>query len=121
MATLKGLSHRFTVVNGRFQFTEGVEKAGDDVRFMLGFYARNRIYAPDFSPGLLWVIQRPLSVVDVYATLILGRLKKSFARYLPQVKITGLDLARSTERNAYALSVAYTYNESPEETTVQFL
>lgn len=106
---------------GRFTFTEGVEKAGDDVRFVLGFYARTRIYAPDYSPGLLWVVQRPQSTVDTYSTLILGRLKKSFTRYTPQVTITGLSLDRSRARKTYVLSVNYTYQGGKENTTVQFL
>jgi hypothetical protein len=120
-STLCGLSHRFTLQNGAFSFSQDVEKAGDDVRFVLAFYAKTRVYAPDFSPGLLWVVQRPTTTVDTFSTLILGRLKKAFTRYIPAVTIAGLSLDRVAERRSYALSVNYSYKGSPENNTVQFL
>jgi hypothetical protein len=92
---MKGLSHRFTLSNGSFALTSGAEKAKDNLSFFSFFTSISKIYDQDFNTGMLFLIQKPISAIETYKNLILGRLKLNILKYVPNIVIDDISLQYS--------------------------
>lgn len=114
---MKGLSHKFAPVNGKFVFTSGTQKATEALHFFLGFIGWFRVYAEDYPPDVLWLIQKPTSLLGTLKTLILGKLLGSVRKYLPHILVKSCNFAPTLEdRKVYVLSLDFAYAKDPDET-----
>ena len=122
-----GLSHNFNLKQGKFVLTGGQNKLKDSLFFLLLFDTIPRIYQADFAPKVMWLIQKPMSYVDTYKILLLGRLKKIVQKYVSDIKIDSIDIIsnRSRGEKSYDLSVNYSYTgdegESINDNAVKFI
>lgn len=112
---MKGLSTRFKIGSGKFQLTEGEEKAKDNLFFFMNWTFKVRVYLPEFSTGLLWLIQRPSSELVLYRSLILGNLKKLIGRFVPNIKVTSLNAFYEREHKKYGVGIRFKYKDETED------
>lgn len=119
----KGLSFKFKISNGRFILTEGEPKVRDNIAFFMSFLTSSRVYFPDFSPELLWLIQKPSSTVFQLRTLILAKLKNKLSRYIPEIAINriGLDYIRSQKQYAFYLDFTYLFENRESDEIIEFI
>lgn len=114
-----GLSHNFTLSEGAFTLTGGVEKATDSFFFFLSFAGWLRIYWEDFCPNsLVQVWQKPTSYIKQRKVLILGELTNAMRKYLPFLKVAAIDLTNNpngNDRKEYLLGVKFDYLLEPEQ------
>lgn len=109
---MKGLATNFTIQEGRFSLSSGVEKARDSVNFYCGF-DKSRTYLSDYgknSVSLLHsLMQKPISYIQRNSTLILGMLQKELQKYVPNIKVKDIDLGYFPEnRRQYLVKIEYT-------------
>lgn len=107
---MKGLSQNFQLVGGRFQFTADEAKAKDGLDFFMQFNFVSRIYNPDFTPGLLWILQKPYSMVLSAKNLLLGSLQRKILQYVPMITIDSLDTLYDKNNKEYAILVNYQFD-----------
>lgn len=121
----KGLSTTFQLAEGRFGLISGVEKSSDNIRMLLSFNGFFRVYYEDFVPEILWLLQKPVSMLNIYRTIILGGLVTVFNKYLPNLRATKIDVVYSyNNRKEYILDIQYTHNVGITKSvirTVQFI
>jgi hypothetical protein len=107
-----GLSHRFRLVNGKFELTSGANKTKDGLHFLFCFNIVPRIYLDSFCPRVLWLVQKTGSFVLSYKPLLLGRLRSLVLRYVPNIRLDGIDFYSTrnvNNDNAIEVVVNYTY------------
>ena len=109
---MKGLATNFTIQEGKFSLSSGVEKARDSVNFYCGFN-KSRTYLSDYgknSVSLLHsLMQKPISYIQRNSTLILGMLQKELQRYVPNIKVKDIDLGYFPEnRRQFLVKIEYT-------------
>lgn len=109
---MKGLTTNFTIQNGRFSLSSGIEKTRDDVNFYCGF-DKSRTYLSDYgrnSVSLLHSLtQKPISYIQSNSTLLLGMLQKELQRYVPNIKVKDIDLGYFPEnRRQFLIKIEYT-------------
>ena len=109
---MKGLATNFTIQEGKFSLSSGVEKTRDSVNFYCGF-DKSRTYLSDYgknSVSLLHsLMQKPISYIQRNSTLILGMLQKELQRYVPNIKVKDIDLGYFPEnRRQYLVKIEYT-------------
>lgn len=109
---MKGLATNFTIQEGKFSLSSGVEKARDSVNFYFGF-DKSRTYLSDYgknSVSLLHsLMQKPISYIQRNSTLILGMLQKELQKYVPNIKVKDIDLGYFPEnRRQYLVKIEYT-------------
>lgn len=109
---MKGLTTNFTIQEGKFSLSSGVEKARDSVNFYCGF-DKSRTYLSDYgknSVSLLHsLMQKPISYIQRNSTLILGMLQKELQKYVPNIKVKDIDLGYFPEnRRQYLVKIEYT-------------
>lgn len=112
---LAGLSHKFTLKDGRLQFTTNTQKATDDLHFFLGFIGWFRVYSEDFPPDVLWLIQKPVSLLTSVKTLLIGRLLNAVRKYLPVIQVNSCNFTNNQERKVWVLGIEFAYVREPEE------
>ena len=109
---MTGLATNFTIQEGKFSLSSGVEKARDSVNFYCGF-DKSRTYLSDYgknSVSLLHsLMQKPISYIQRNSTLILGMLQKELQKYVPNIKVKDIDLGYFPEnRRQYLVKIEYT-------------
>lgn len=121
----KGLSHRFSLKNGRFVLTEGSTKVKDNYHFFMTFDTVSRIYYSDFQPKLLWLIQKPSSTVNTLKGIILGRMKKVLLKYIIDAQIRSIELQqfRAGGEKGIEIKIDYIYTgkDNVEDSTTIFV
>lgn len=105
-----GLSHKFTLKDGKFLLTGGTEKADSNLSFMLHFIGWFRTYYNDFVPDILWLLQKPTSIIDSAKNIILARFLRAASKYLTFINIEKIDLSNTAQnRKHYRFVFQYTY------------
>jgi len=112
---MNGLSHKFTIVGGKFGFTSGAEKATDDLHFYLAFIGWFRVYAEDFPADILSLIQKPTSYLETIKVMLLGRILNGLRKYVTAVLVKEANFAKADDRKTYVLGLSYTYVTEPDE------
>lgn len=115
-----GLSHRFNLVNGKFNLTQGASKTKDGLYFLFCFHSIARIYRDSFSPRALNLIQKTGSYVLSYKPLILGRLRAISQIYVPNIRIDAIDffVSRGVD-NGNSTELVLTYKYIGDDNTVE--
>lgn len=104
----RGLLSRFNLKNGRFELTEGSEKASDDIWFYC-IFNKNRIYLSDFGANFVTLTQKPADYLISNRTILLGSLKKGIQKYVNNVTVDSIDIGyTSTNRRDYSMLIEYT-------------
>lgn len=115
---MKGLPSRFTLQDGKFVLTQGIEKSRDSIWFYCTF-DKFRIYVSDFGANFISLVQKPIGTLIMNRTLILGKLKQGIQKYCPTVTIKNLDIGyMSRNRREYSLMVEYTSTQE-DKTEIQ--
>lgn len=111
------LYEEVTVPKAKFSLVGGEVKANDNLLFIFKFIGFFRVYKSDFPPDLLWLLQKPVSTVLAFKTLILGNLIKTLTKYHPWIKLDGvnLDYDRINAPKDFILGIDYRYKLDPEE------
>ena len=109
---MKGLATNFTIQEGKFSLSSGIEKTRDGVNFYCGF-DKSRTYLSDYgknSVSLLHsLMQKPISYIQRNSTLILGMLQKELQKYVPNIKVKDIDLGYFPEnRRKFLVKIEYT-------------
>lgn len=109
---MTGLSTNFSIQNGKFSLSSGIEKTRDSVNFYCEF-DKSRTYLSDYgknSVSLLHsLMQKPISYIQRNSTLILGMLQKELQRYVPNIKVKDIDLGYFPEnRRQFLVKIEYT-------------
>jgi len=113
-----GLSHRFRLVNGKFELTNGATKTKDGLHFIFCFNTVSRIYLDSFSPKVLSLVQKTGSYILSYKPLLLGRLRSIVLMYVPNVRLDSMDFFSSrnvNNDNAIEVVINYTYVGDKEQ------
>lgn len=110
----KGLSQKFQLTSGRFTFTEGADKAKDNLSFFMSFIFVRRIYMTAFNPDIGWIVQKPASMVLSLKTLLLGNLQKKIVTYIPDIKVESMDTLFDRANKEYAVFIRYKYQSNPQ-------
>lgn len=113
-----------TVKNKKFELIGGTKKAGDNVTMLFGFIGWFRIYYPDFVPQMLELLQQPTSIVYSMKSVVIGKLKKIMAKYIPEIDVAGISMVYDyRDRKLFTLAVDYTFQLEEKEnfTVVRFL
>lgn len=120
-----GLPYRFSLTEtGAFKLIGGGTKAQDGLAMMLTFIGWHRTYYPDFSPDVLWLLQKPTSMVESFKTVILSRFVRAINKYIPTINVEKINIQYDyTDRKKFGTAIQYTYNLEPENTikTVSFI
>ncbi len=104
----KGLPSRFYLKDGKFVLTNGVEKSRDNIWFYC-IFDKFRIYTSDFGADFVSLVQKPIAVLIMNKTLILGKLKKGIQKYVPNVTVNNIDIGyTSKDRRNYSMMIEYT-------------
>lgn len=104
---MKGLTCRFQLHKGKFQLTEGNIKVKDSLWFYCTF-DKFRVYLSDYGADFLSLVQKPLTSLQLNRTLILGKLQKGVEKYVPDVKVRGIDIGYDvSDRTSYHLLIDY--------------
>ena len=104
---MKGLSCRFQLYKGKFQLTEGPLKVRDSLWFYCTF-DKFRVYLSDYGADFLSLVQKPISTLQLNRTLILGKLQKGVEKYVPDIKVNGIDIGYDmADRTEYHLLINY--------------
>lgn len=115
---MKGLPCRFSLKNGKFLLTEGVEKSRDNIWFYCVF-DKFRVYASDFGANFVSLVQKPVAYLVMNKTLILGSLKKGIQKYVPNVTIKNIDIGyTSKNRKSYSMQIEYN-SVQDDKTSIQ--
>lgn len=111
-----GLPSKFVLsASGGFLLTGGTEKVNDNVHMILAFNGFFRIYAQDFVPALMILIQKPVSVILSLKTLILSRLLKTFSKYVEYAQVSSISLVYENDaRKKIGIALEYTYKLDPK-------
>jgi hypothetical protein len=120
----RGISHKFTLNNGRFEMKGGTEKVTDNLYFTLQFVGFFRIYYPDFVLNLSWLLQKTSSRIGAFKTLVLGNVKKSLDKYFPTVKIDGINtIYKYNDRKGFGIAITYSFRleQETQYTAVTFI
>jgi len=115
-----GLSHRFRLVNGKFELTEGATKTKDGLYFLFCFNVVPRIYMDNFSPKVLGLVQKTGSFILSYKSLLLGRLRSIVLTYVPNIRLDSMDFFSTrnvSNDNAIEVVINYTYVGDKEVST----
>lgn len=105
-----GLSHRFRLVNGKFELTSGANKTKDGLHFLFCFNTVSRIYLDGFCPKVLWLVQKTGSFILSYKSLLLGRLRSLVLAYVPDIKLDSIDFYSTRNINSdNAIEVVINY------------
>lgn len=112
-----GLPAKFTLENGRLKLIGGTEKVNDNIYFYLRFRNWFRVYSNDFVPEVLWLLQKPISIISQLKTLILGNLSLSFRKYITFANLLSININYDpSDRKTFGISMEYEYALNPEET-----
>ena len=105
-----GLPYDFRVINGKFELFGGTAKVEKNLFMWLNFIGATRVYLEDYPPDLMRLIQKPTSFIEAQKVILLGALQESAIKYLPEVEIQEMNLAKSAnERKDYVLGIKYNY------------
>lgn len=116
---MRGLSPKFNLVDGKLVLTGGAGKARDNLYFLMNFYGIRRIYASDFTPELEWLAQKPVSTVLLYKVLVLGKIRKSIAKYVDGISVDSMGVVYTyDERKKYEVYVDFTHKETQQQTAL---
>ncbi len=111
----KGISQNFILEEGKFLLEGGPDKALDGIYFWLSFSGFYRVYAEDFPPEILQLLQSTTSYVQAMKGLILGRLQESAEKYLPFVRVNQMNLNRIIgDRKGIVLGITFDYKLEPD-------
>lgn len=103
----KGLPSRFSLKNGKFYLTEGIEKSRDNIWFYCVF-DKFRTYTSDFGANFVSLVQKPVSYILMNRTIIVGSLTKGIEKYVPNVTVENVDIGYlSTDRKSLSLMLEY--------------
>lgn len=119
-----GLPTNFVLENGAFQLIGGTEKANNTISMMLDFAGWFRVYAEDFPPDILWLLQQPVAVVLSRKTYLVGKLTKLFSKYLNQVNLESVTFDYDyADRKKFVVTVDYVFkgNEEIKESYVTYI
>jgi len=112
-----GLPAKFQLNNGRFQLVGGTEKVNDNIYFFFRFHSWWRIYANDFIPEILWLLQKPIAIISQLKTLILGNISLSFRKYIQFATLDQIAIHyEQTDRKTFGIAIEYTYDLEPAQT-----
>ena len=109
---MKGLNTDFSLQDGRFLLSSGIEKTRDEVNFYCNFDKR-RLYLSEYGKNsvtlLASLMQKPISYIQMNSTLILGTLQKELQKYVPNMDVKDIDLGYFPEnRKQYFVKIEYT-------------
>lgn len=119
-----GLPSRFTLaytgvdnlgnpVKG-FLLVGGEKKAEDSVNMMVSFIGWFRIYKQDFVPDVLWMLQKPTSILHTFKTLILGKLLRAFDKHVPFIRVEKINVVYDLrDRKQLGIVLQYYYKLTP--------
>ena len=85
-----GLISRFSLENGKFVLTDGIEKASNSVRFFCTF-DKFRVYCSDYGARVVSLTQKPISYIFINRSLIIGSFKAGIQKYTKDVRILDID------------------------------
>lgn len=104
---MKGLQSRFTLKNGSFVLTKGIEKSRDSIWFYC-IFDKFRVYSSDYGADFVSLVQKPIASLVLNRTLILGNLKKGIQKYVPNVNVNSIDIGyTSNDRRNYSMMIDY--------------
>jgi hypothetical protein len=87
---------------------------------LLSFSGFFRVYFQDFVPDVLWLLQKPVSMLNIYRTIILGGLVTIFQKYLVNLQVQNIGIGYSyTDRKTYSLDITYKYNKGITQETMK--
>jgi hypothetical protein len=102
-----GLDYTTPLKEGKFLLYGGVEKVQKNVWFFMSFIGWFRVYYEDYVPDILPLVQKPISYIQTFKVLILGRLKATVVKYLPDIALNSLDFGIK-DRNSVVFVLDYT-------------
>lgn len=112
---MKGLSSRFDMINGKFQLSDGVSKAKDNIWFYCVFN-RVRTYFEDFGGNFLSLTQKPISSLRQNRVFIVGNLQSGIEQYVGNVEVKSIDIGYTDRRN---MNMIIEFNTLDEENNIQ--
>ncbi len=104
-----GLSQTFQLTNGKFTLSSGESKMRDNLSFFMSFTRTRRIYFPDYTPDLSWLIQSSSSRILQYKALFLGTLKNKILTYVPDIIVSSLNSVFLREEKEYVVTINFSY------------
>lgn len=109
---MTGLATNFSIQNGRFSLSSGIEKTRDSVNFYCGF-DKSRTYLSDYGKNAVSLLhslmQKPISYIQQNSTLIFGTLQSELQRYVPNIKVKDIDVGYFPEnRHHFLIKIEYT-------------
>lgn len=110
---MKGLESRFTLQQGKFVLTEGIQKSRDAIWFYC-IFDKYRVYTSDFGARLHILLEKPISYLNANRTILLGRLSTGIAQYVPSVVVRSLDFG-FTSQNKKSVSLRVDYDSVTED------
>ena len=119
---MKGLNCNFPLVEGRFQLTQGAEKARDSIWFF-SIFDKKRPYTMDYGANFISLLQKPLSYVQINRHILINLLRVGVERYVPEVTLQKVDFGYlKSDRKSLHVQLEYTYQgEQATETEVIFI
>lgn len=119
-----GLPYKFTLEDGKFKLIGGELKVQDNISMTLGFMGFFRTYFEDFVPDVLWLLQKPTSIIQSFKTLILGRFVRSLGKYSTNLKVEKINIQYEyTDRKTFGVAIQWTYalDASKSFQTIKFV
>jgi hypothetical protein len=119
-----GLTMDFLLENGKFKLVGGNSKVQKNVLFFTTFFSWFRVYIPDYAPNIFPFIQKPVSFVQSFRTLLLGKISESFEKHIPNCKIEAVNTEySSTARKTYGITITYStkYPKTIKDTVTRII
>jgi hypothetical protein len=118
---MKGLSHKFTLNNGKFKFSEGKIKANDNLSFFISFFDFNRIYLQSYVFRTMSLIQKPETYLGGIKIVFLNNLKTAINKYVKGFNFIKGDITKlDTKEYAIIVDCKYTSDVNAEDSeTIQ--
>ena len=111
---VRGLTYSI-LHDGKIGFEEGSTKIDKSIHFFFTFSASRRVYKPDFTPNLLWLLQKPSSHFTQFKTLLLGNLKKKLLKFVPFVRVESLQMIFHKREKQYSFNLDYFFLEQKDD------
>ena len=113
----KGLKTSFSLTEGKFLLSTGVEKARDAIRFYT-LFNKFRVYVSDFGANFVSLLQKPASYIQANSTILLGVYRKGVEKYVPNVKVNTIDVGYlEGDRKTHVIKVEYSIKEEDKTET----
>ena len=111
---ITGLSHKFKLTEGKFTLTSGVPKSVENLNFFMSFIGWFRLYAEDYVPDVMWMLQKPNTAISTNKVLLLGKLTTTIIEYLKDINLLRIDFG-FVSRKEVSLTVEYSTYDEPTE------